>query len=158
MQNSTFKLTKYFPEIVDGINLREEQQDWYDNEEQLKGHARILYRSSMFARTLTFEGKIVACLGAYKCWGKVFEAWMLVDKNAPEIFKAHPVKMTKEIKRIMDMFPKTADRLQTHVKADFKMGRKFVEMLGFENEGLSRKWGPRGDDYIQYAKVKQEDK
>ena len=44
-------------------------------------------------------------------------------------------------------------RLQTSVKADFKLGVRFATWLGLEIEGLKKSYGPDGSDYYQLGKI-----
>ena len=41
--------------------------------------------------------------------------------------------------------------LQAIVRSDFKDAHKLAKFLGFESEGLMRKYGPDGSDYERYA-------
>lgn len=49
-----------------------------------------------------------------------------------------------------------APRIAMEVRADFKAGRKFAEMLGFEAEGLMRARGPNREDYMLFARIAAE--
>ena len=44
-------------------------------------------------------------------------------------------------------------RLQCVVKADWSEAQKFIEFLGWENEGFMKKYSKDGEDYFRYAKV-----
>jgi len=44
-------------------------------------------------------------------------------------------------------------RLQTAVKANFKLGIRFAEWLGLQQEGLMKQYGPDGTDYYRMAKL-----
>jgi hypothetical protein len=44
-------------------------------------------------------------------------------------------------------------RLQTSVKADFKLGVRFATWLGLEIEGTKKCYGPDGSDYYQLGKI-----
>jgi hypothetical protein len=44
-------------------------------------------------------------------------------------------------------------RLDAHVVADWKAGNRFVKALGFEKEGLLKKFGPEKQDCYLYARL-----
>ena len=44
-------------------------------------------------------------------------------------------------------------RVQTAVRQDFKMGIKFAEWLGLENEGLMKHYGFDGSHQYRYARI-----
>jgi RimJ/RimL family protein N-acetyltransferase len=44
-------------------------------------------------------------------------------------------------------------RIQASVHANDKQAIRYVEWLGFENEGLMKKFGPDGSDYYRFARV-----
>jgi hypothetical protein len=45
-------------------------------------------------------------------------------------------------------------RTQVTIRAGYPFLIKWIELLGFQREGLMRKFGPEGDDYYLYARVK----
>ena len=61
----------------------------------------------------------------------------------------------KEIKKRTDVLceKNKIHRLQTSVKAEFKTGVRFANWLGLETEGLMKKYGPDGSDYLRMAKI-----
>jgi hypothetical protein len=58
------------------------------------------------------------------------------QKNFARLAKEHKIK-----------------RVQTAVRADFKMGIKFAKWLGLENEGLMKHYGFDGSDHFRYARI-----
>lgn len=63
--------------------------------------------------------------------------------------------MFKSLKRLIeDGLKKTGiDRLEMEVMSGFKHGERFAEMLGFECEGVMRKYY-KGKDYKLYARIR----
>lgn len=45
-------------------------------------------------------------------------------------------------------------RVQATTHRQFERGRRFLEWLGFEREGVLRNYGPDGSDHIIYARIK----
>jgi len=89
--------------------------------------------------------------GIYPLWDGVAEGWVISSKRIFEV----KVKAAKLIKQRTDILcaANKVWRLQTTVKANFKMGLRFAEFLGFKNEGLMRGYGPDKSDYYRMAKV-----
>jgi hypothetical protein len=46
-------------------------------------------------------------------------------------------------------------RIQAIVKADWRVGCRFLEAMGFSIEGVMRKFGPNEKDYCIYARVQK---
>jgi len=44
-------------------------------------------------------------------------------------------------------------RIQASVCASDVRANRYAQWLGFEKEGIMRKYGPDGTDYIRYARV-----
>ncbi len=44
-------------------------------------------------------------------------------------------------------------RVQMTVRSDFLCGWKWAKALGFQSEGIMRKYGPDGTDYILFSRV-----
>jgi len=101
--------------------------------------------------TLTYNDLPIVAGGIYPLWPGTAEGWALSSK---EIFK-HKFKSAALIKRRMDMLCINNKfwRLQTTVKAHFKLGIRFAEWLGLEKEGLMKQYGPDGTDYYRMAKI-----
>ena len=103
------------------------------------------------AYTLFFNNKPVVAGGICILWNGVAEGWVIANKNIFDIkFLA-----AKEIKIRTDELCKKNNikRLQTSVKADFKAGVRFASWLGLETEGLQKKYGPDGTDYLRMARI-----
>ena len=84
-------------------------------------------------------------------WGKVAEGWVIATS---EMLK-HPIAISKAIKKDFARIAKehNIERVQTAVRKDFKTGIRFAEWLGFEREGLMKKWGFDGTDQYMYARI-----
>jgi hypothetical protein len=99
-----------------------------------------------------FDGeKLLWCIGAVQYWPGTAEGWMLV----PADMRAYAREIYYYSKILLDEAMKSWNfkRIQARVKADFTVGQRFLERLGFEREGLLRKMGPNYEDYYMYARV-----
>ena len=59
------------------------------------------------------------------------------------------------VSRMVDRFLTLAHlrRIETSVRAGFEEGCRWMGILGFEHEGLMRKFGADGSDHIRYARI-----
>jgi len=79
------------------------------------------------------------------------EGWVISSKR---IFE-NKIKAARLIRERTDLLCANNKiwRLQTAVKADFKIGVRFAEFLGFKNEGLMKAYGPDKTDYYRMARI-----
>ena len=48
---------------------------------------------------------------------------------------------------------KNLKRVQTAIRSDFTVGKKFAKWLGLKEEGLMRRYGFDGSDQYMYARI-----
>ena len=100
---------------------------------------------------LFVNNKPIVAGGIFILWQGVAEGWVLANQNIYDVkFLA-----AKEIKIRTDLLCKKnkIKRLQTSVKAEFTTGVRFANWLGLKTEGLMKKYGPDGSDYLRMAKI-----
>ena len=103
------------------------------------------------AYTMFINGKPVFACGIVVLWDGVAEGWVMASQNVFDMkFLA-----AKTILEVQDKLCKKNKirRLQTSVKADFKLGLRLATWCGLEVEGLKKKYGPDGSDYYQLGKI-----
>ena len=109
------------------------------------------YSTKGNAYTMFMNDKPIFAIGIVILWDGVAEGWVLASQNIFEM-KFLSAKTMKELTD--DMCKKNKiKRLQTSVKADFKLGIRFATWLGLEIEGLKKQYGPDGSDYYQLGKI-----
>lgn len=64
----------------------------------------------------------------------------------------HFVGIHRVVSRFLEAIPMR--RVETSVLAGFQPGCRWMDMLGFQFEGVMRAYGPDGADYLRYARVK----
>ena len=101
--------------------------------------------------TLLCNSEPICSGGIIPLWNGSAEGWVISSKR---IFK-NRIRASRLIRKRTDLLCANNNiwRLQTAVKADFKIGLRFAEFLGFKNEGLMRGYGPDKSDYYLMAKV-----
>ena len=89
--------------------------------------------------------------GVIPTWLGNAQGWVISSKR---IFR-NKVKASRLIKERTDLLCTNNKiwRLQTAVKADFKIGFRFAQFLGFKNEGLMKAYGPDKTDYYRMARI-----
>lgn len=102
--------------------------------------------------TLIENGHIICCAGIVNMWPGVGEAWFIASDKIHS--NARPF-----IRFAKNSMQKVADendlwRVQAVCKADWPAAIKFVKFMGFETEGLMRKYGPEAMDYLRVAWVR----
>ena len=106
------------------------------------------------ALTLKVGDEVMSCGGVMIMSQGVAEIWTL---NGP-LIKKYPIEFHKFILDCRDKFEKKFNlvRMQAPVQSDIPMNIKWIESLGFKQEGLMRKyWG--GKDFCMYSRITGED-
>lgn len=120
---------------------------------ELDGESRVAMVShkDIVGYTLLWNDEVIAVGGVHLMWFGVGEAWLLVS---PEAMK-RPIALARYTKRLLrDIMSETqVRRVQASVHVDDNRAYLFAEWLGFENEGIMRKFGVDGDDYTRLARV-----
>ena len=104
---------------------------------------------------MSFTGLVnnrpIAAGGVFHLWDGVAEGWVLATKD---IYK-YPVFCAKHIKQRTEIILKAnkIKRLQTSVKADCDVALRFAKWLGLKEEGLMKRYGPDGSDFIRFARI-----
>ena len=106
------------------------------------------------AYTLVIDGEIIICGGIMLMDWRCGEAWTLFADN----FQKYPIAVFKTCKYVIEKISKERNlkRVQAIVEPTVNGGRAFIERLGFQEEGLLRSCGPKGEDYIMFAKIIKE--
>ena len=112
---------------------------------------RIDFAMAGLAFTLLDDNVPICSGGIIPTWMGNAQGWAIASKR---IFK-NKIKASRLIKKRMDLLCVNNKiwRLQTAVKADFKIGIRFAEFLGFNNEGLMVGYGPDKTDYYLMARI-----
>ncbi len=97
-------------------------------------------------------GEILAIAGVQIFWGGVAEVWTITSRYADK----YSVGFARAIKECMEFYIKSLDlrRLQATCPKSMPCGDRWFKFLGFEKEGLMKNFGPEGEDYYLFARVK----
>lgn len=101
------------------------------------------------AWTIMDGDQVMACAGLAKQWSNRAQAWTILSKY---VTGTKFVRLHKMVARFLDMQDFT--RIEMTVDHGFVQGHRWAELLGFQWEGLMRKYNPDGQDCDLYARVK----
>jgi|SRR5215469_3624610 len=93
---------------------------------------------------------VLGCGGFRRYWSGVFEAWLAVKSS--DIAYQHKIQMVRFIKQRFKEL--SAHRIQATISSKRIVDIDFIQYLGFQREGMLRKYGPDKSDYYLYALVK----
>ena len=112
---------------------------------------RIDFAMAGLAFTLLDNNVPICSGGIVPTWLGNAQGWVISSKR---IFR-NKIKAARLIKQRTDLLCANNKiwRLQTAVKADFKIGIRFAEFLGFNKEGLMIGYGPDKTDYYLMARI-----
>ena len=121
-----------------------------DNDATFKEN-RIDFAMAGLSFTLLDDNVPICSGGIVPTWLGNAQGWVISSKR---IFR-NKVKASRLIKERTDLLCANNKiwRLQTAVKADFKIGIRFAEFLGFKKEGLMVGYGPDKTDYYLMARI-----
>jgi len=136
---------------LESIPLRPEQQDALTNTTIF--NSEEVKKFSKYTMAVYLEDDLLFIGGILPMWKGVAESWLLVSENFPKLFLKEPKSILRAFRIYIDSVP--FKRIQTSVLKSFIQGKKFVELFGFENEGLMKQYGPDQKDYYRYALVKK---
>ena len=95
-----------------------------------------------------FDGtRVVACAGIVTQFAGVGTLWgVLADDSRGHFLAIHRTAL-----RVLGMA--RLRRLEASSEVDFPQGCRWLELLGFQSEGVMRSYGPDGKDHHRYARI-----
>jgi hypothetical protein len=152
-------IVPFEPWHLTALNIQGRQKalfDWYC--EKLGGPeqygeaflvAAIQDENGYCAWTAMVDGVVVGCSGVFAESLYTGEAWALLSEG---FTKANLCVKMKIIKAIKDVILRIkVQRLQANTEVEFEEGRRFLEYLGFEQEGVMKYHTPFGGDSVLYG-------
>lgn len=150
MKQKNLKLIDFRPDHVHQIKPREEEAFGVCAEPGYAEKMISVAQGSKVSGTFIIGGEILCIAGYYELWSGVAEVWAMpsiyVRKNAllfARTFKAWVEDLIENHKY---------HRLQVH-GLDDKTHNRWFQWLGFEKEGVMRKYSRDMEDFAMYARV-----
>jgi len=130
---------------LDEIKPSQWFSNYYDSIKTLASNNKVI------VYTFMLEDKPACIVGAYKIHDGVSQVFSIMS----DLIKVNVFDFTRQFKLLVHNYTKVSEshRLQFYVKKDFKEACRFAEFLGFNEEGLMRKFGPDKQDFYLYARV-----
>ncbi len=94
----------------------------------------------------------IVCGGINPIWEGVADVWIIMKKGSNK----HKFFMLKNIKEKFEetITKRNYHRVQAVVRSDFTHGLRFAKRFNMTSEGVMKKYGPDGKDYIMVARIK----
>lgn len=150
-EDTKISVRPFDPSELIYFQLREEQQDRMTV--SMLQQADMIKSYSVNNISVYYEDKLLYVGGLVPMWENVAEGWLLVSDAFPELFKKEPKTFIKGMRACFEALP--FNRIQTPVREGFEQGKRLMKSMGFEEEGLMRKYGPDQRNYHRYALVKE---
>lgn len=97
------------------------------------------------------DGRVIGCAGVSLSWRGRAHAWCVIGEAIPP--RAW-IAIHRAVRARLDQLPALdVWRLEAEAAFGFRPGIRWLEMLGFEREGLARGFGPGGQDFVRFARV-----
>lgn len=102
------------------------------------------------AITAILHGKPVACFGSVHIWKGVEEMWCFIEERG----RKYPKTLTKAAIQYRDfrVISRNLHRLQIIVRCDDLRAVRWGSAIGFETEGLMKKYGPDQADFLMMSR------
>ena len=140
-------MVKFRPWHLKMLTLRPE-----DGEPDLDSLGDIFFGGGP-AYTCVNKTDILFCAGIVLIMPGVGEAWSFCDIAV----RKHPRDVLHYQKKYLlkEMEIRKLHRVQAHCLTSWKTAYRFLERIGFQCEGLIRKYDPEGRDYYLYSLIKE---
>lgn len=109
----------------------------------------LKFYESQESFTAIIDGVVVGCGGFISMWANRVQIWSLL---ARDIGPRGMLQVHHAVKRGLAM--RTERRIEAMCDPGFKNAQRWLQALGFEREGLMRKYTEDGHDCYLYARVR----
>jgi len=131
------------------MKVREEER-MFRSHDDFKHWLQVLEREGQ-SYSAFFDDEVIFVGGIRIILPHVGEGWVICAENIGQFVR----ELYYYVRHILDVLTNIYDlhRVQAHVKTNWKSACHFVERLGFEKEGLLKKY-ILGEDYYIYARIR----
>jgi hypothetical protein len=137
---------EHLPQIAPRLQpWQREMCEYFDR----PGYADMLINDGE-AYTMLADGVPIACAGVQEAWSNRGIAWALITVDAGK----HMCALTRAVKTYLDDFAKWK-RVEAYVDTRFPQGLRWIDILGFNIEGVMSNFTPDGADNFLCAKIRR---
>lgn len=142
------RLTRYRAADARGIRFTPEALASYDRNNLERIWQQ--YETVGPAWTMWVGEEVVGCAGLMLLWPGRAHAWLLPSVLLAQYPKTVVKSIVQQLRQAITELQLV--RIQCDVQADFRIGRRLVEWLGFEQEGpVMLRYGPHDEDFCRYV-------
>lgn len=97
------------------------------------------------------DENLCGVVGGFPIWGGVASLGALFT---PHLLK-HPVSAIRVVRKLLDdgMKEHNLHRVEIAVQDNYRAGLRYAKALGFEPEGILRKYGPDQTDHVMFGRI-----
>ena len=106
------------------------------------------FRATGESWAILADDEVLAIGGIVRLWENTGEAWSIVSARA----KDYPLAVCKASRAAVR--GARLRRVQACIRAGDDTARRFAEICGMDAEATLRAFGPEGEDYIIYARIR----
>lgn len=145
---TTIRVIPFKMEHMDLLELRENESNPIFRLKDIHERIAIAKETSVETGTFISGGRIICCAGFYLLWPGVVDGWIIPSRYIVD----SPYDYCKTMRRYIDSIMKTWEchRFQT-VAAEG--AERWMKFLGFEKEGVMRKYTHMKQNFGMYARV-----
>jgi len=145
-------VTRFKAVHLDMIELRDTDRVAVDAIPHYRAAAEV-YEQNGGAYTLMCDQGIVAIAGVAPIMPGVGSAWML----GSALVYSYPKALYKATRAFLRAIEEdwNLHRVQASTADNDQVAEKWLQHLGFEEEGIMRRYGPDGSDHKLYARIMQ---
>jgi hypothetical protein len=99
------------------------------------------------AYTVLVDGEPVLCAGVLRLEDGRGWVWALFAQHSGKYF----VRLCRYMQRYLQCC--NIRRIEAAIDCNFKEGVRLAEMMGFQKEGVMRKYGANGEDYFMMGRI-----
>lgn len=102
-----------------------------------------------YGRSGFCDGELLVCAGIMSQWPGVGVAWALISGNG----RKHYHFVHRAVREGLEYFIQRLklNRVEANVNDDLEAAKRWVEVLGFSEESVMPKYGPRGETFRKYV-------
>lgn len=141
------RVVRFEPDHLKVLHLQPAQA-YMLGEVEADGYAAMLAAEGGFT-ALDEAGKVLAVAGVSGRWRKVGVIWALISCDAGPHMRTLIRATRGYLENVGDWH-----RVEASVDVGFEAGERLLMLLGFEREGLARRYRPDGGDCTIWAKIK----
>ena len=149
MKSKSLKAIKFRLDHIHQIDVRSHEGFGAYSLENFEDKMVALAYNSVETSTYVIGGEILCIAGYVELWPGVIEVWVIPSKIVPKNVRAFAQNFAAWITTLN----KEYHRIQTSCLDD-PLHNRWLTWLGFEKEGVMRKYTKDLEDYAMFAKVR----